>query len=106
MVDVQETPATPPEEYGGDERAGFVATGVFLVIVGWGVGILLNFLVHAEASAAGQSFGPFWIDPTFGVWAWGTAIVGFFAGLLGSAMLGIGWSMPRGPLVLPGYPYR
>jgi hypothetical protein len=106
MTDLQETPATPPEDYGGDERAGYLAAGLLLLIVGWGASILLNIVVHAMAPTGGQAFGPFWIYPTWGVYAWGVAVVGFFAGALGAAMLSLGWSMPYQPLVLPGYSYR
>lgn len=105
MTDLQETPATPPEEYQGDARAGYLAGGFLLLVLGWGVGVLANLLVHALASATGHAFGPFWIYPTWGVWAYGVAILGFFAGALGAAMLSLGWSMPEGPLVLPGYSY-
>jgi hypothetical protein len=105
MDDLQETPATPPESYGADTRAGYIAGGMLLLILGWGAGIILNVLVHSLAPSGGQSFGPFWIYPTLGPYAWGVAVLGFFTGALGSAMLAIGWSTPDGPLVLPGYAY-
>ena len=105
MTDLQETPATPPEEYGGDARAGYLSAGFLFLVLGWGVGIVTNLLVHAIAPIGGQSFGPFWISPVWGTWAYGVAILGFFVGALGAAMMSIGWSMPEGTLVLPGYEY-
>jgi hypothetical protein len=105
MSDLQETPATPPEEYQGDARAGYLAGGALLLVLGWGAGILLNVVLHAVAPSGGHVVETFWFGPKFGYYAWGVAVLGFFTGALGAAMLALGWSMPSGRLVLPGYPY-
>ncbi len=105
MTDLQETPAVPPTDSGGDERAGFHVAGTLLVLLGWGFGVVVNLLVHWTAPAAGRSFGPFILFPAFGPYALAVLLFGAATGLLGLAILWIARSSPKGPLVLPGFAY-
>lgn len=105
MTDLQETPATPPMDPGGDERVGYLAAGVLLILVGWGLAIALNVVLHATAPSSGWLLGPWRIGSSFGAYAQATLLLGLFTGLLGVGLLLIGRRAPRGPLVVPGYPY-
>ncbi len=106
MVDLQETAATPPEEYGGDERLGWEIAGGVLIFFGWGVAVVVNLLVHALAPAGGERWAwGVWIGPQMGGFAWITFGIGLFAGTMGAVFLYLARSSARGPFVLPGYDY-
>ena len=105
MVDPEEAPAVPPEDRGGDERIGYAAGGVLLIVVGWGLGIALNLVLHHVAPASGEVVGPWRIYPTLGVYALGMLGVGALAGVVGVFMLWLSRRAPRGRFVLPGYSY-
>jgi hypothetical protein len=105
MVDLQETPAVPPFDPGGDERAGWAAAGAILLVLGWGLAVIVNVLVHLEAPATGSTLGPVRVFPTLGPFAWITVGIGVFTGAVGAGLVWLSRSAPKGPIVLPGYPY-
>lgn len=103
--DLQEAPAVPPEEYGGDERAGFFAAGATLVVLGWVVAIGINLWLHLTAPSGGTEIAGVVIHHALGPYAWTAVLVGAFTGALGVAIALVGRASPRGPLVLPGGTY-
>jgi len=105
MTDLSELPAVPPEERGGDERIGYRAGGVLLLVVGWGFGVFLNLLLHWMAPSSGQAVGPWRIYPSLGVYALGAVGLGLVAGVVGIVMLWIAQRSTSGKFVLPGFPY-
>jgi hypothetical protein len=105
VTDLNEAPAVPPEDRGGDERIGYRAGGILLVVVGWGFGIVLNLLVHWTAPTTGRLVGPWHVYPTFGVYALGALGLGVVAGVVGVFMLWLGQRSARGKFVLPGASY-
>lgn len=104
-MDEEETPPVPPMDPKGNERLGFWITGILFLVAGWGAGVFANLLLHRYAPASGTPLGPVTIYPGFGPFAWMTFILGFAAGLFGIVLLYLATRAPRGPAVLPGYPY-
>ncbi len=105
VTDPSELPAVPPEDRGGDERIGYRAGGVLLIGLGWGMGILVNVLVHRLAPAGGEAIGPWRIYPVLGPYALGVVALGALAGIVGVFMLWLAQRSPGGRFVLPGSPY-
>lgn len=105
MVDLQETPAVPPFDPGGDVRLGYFIAGGLLVALGWGLGVVANLVLHYVAGSAGMSFGGHVITSTFGPYALATLGFGLFTGAFGVVLVALARGSPRGPLVLPGYNY-
>jgi hypothetical protein len=105
MTDLSELPAVPPEERGGDERIGYRAGGILLLVVGWGLGVIANVVVHWLAPSGGEVLGPWRVYPTLGVYALGVVGLGAVAGVVGIFMLWLAQRAPRGKFVLPGYSY-
>ncbi len=105
MVDLEETPAVPPFDAGGDERVGWWITGGLLLVIGWGFGVVGNLAVHLAAPASGLALGPVRVFPHLGPFAWITLGLGLFTGAVGVGLLWLARQSPRGPVVLPGYPY-
>ena len=105
MTDLNEMPAVPPFDAGGDERAGMIAAGGVLIALGWGLGVLANLYLHWAAPAAGTSIGGVTIPHTLGALAWATLVIGLGTGALGFAMAALARAEPKGPLVLPGHTY-
>lgn len=105
MVDIQETPAVPPMDPKGDVRAGFFAAGGLLVFLGWGLGVVVNLLVHAWAGSGGMMVGWMRVSSTLGTYAWAVFGFGLVTGAIGVVLLALGRASPAGPLVLPGYDY-
>ncbi len=106
VVDVQDAPATPPEDHGGDQRIGLIIAGGLLIFVGWGLGFLANLLLHAYAPSSGWVlFGTVRIFPTLGPYAWAVFGLGLVMGVIGIAFLFLSRSTAKGPFVLPGYDY-
>jgi hypothetical protein len=102
VVDIQETPAVPPMDTGGDERAGCFLAGGMLIFLGWGLGVLVNVSLHMVAGAGGLSVAGIWFGSTLGTYAWAALGFGVLTGLLGVGLLFVGRTDPKGPLVLPG----
>jgi hypothetical protein len=105
VVDIQETPAVPPFDPGGDVRAGFFLGGAILIAVGWGFAVALNLLLHSLAGTGGMTIAGHVITSTLGPYAWATFGFGVFTGAFGVVLLALGRTSPKGPLVLPGYDY-
>ncbi len=95
----------PPFDPEGDERAGYFAAGGLLVVVGWGIAVLLNVLLHLLAPSGGSRFLGVYVGASFGAYAWAAFGLGLFTGAFGLALLLIGRSTPKGRLVLPGFEY-
>jgi hypothetical protein len=105
VVDLQETPATPPEDPGGDERTGYTIAGAVLIFLGWGLGVGLNVLLHSEARSGAFRIWSVHFGPAFGPYAWAVFGLGVVAGAMGVALLLVARSTPKGRFVLPGANY-
>ncbi|MFZ0830992.1 MAG: hypothetical protein WCB18_05885 [Thermoplasmata archaeon] len=105
MTDLSERPAVPPEDRGGDERIGYRAGGILLIVVGWGLGVVVNVVLHRMAPSTGEIVGPWHIYPALGVYALGLVGLGAIAGIVGVFMLWLALRSPPGKLVLPGASY-
>jgi hypothetical protein len=105
VVDIQETPAVPPMDPGGDERVGYFLAGAILIAIGWVFAVALNLLLHYLAGSGGMTIAGHTITSTLGSYAWATFAFGLFVGAFGVVLVALGRSSPRGPLVLPGYDY-
>ena len=105
MVDVHETPAVPPEKPGGDVRAGLFIAGGILILLGWGLGVVTNLVLHSVAGSEGLWFGNVRITSTLGWYAWAVLGFGAVTGVVGVLALLLARAQPKAKLVLPGYPY-
>lgn len=95
----------PPMDPGGDVRVGYFVAGGLLIFLGWVLGVITNVLVHAEAGSAGRALGWMRVTTTLGPYAWAVLAFGVVTGGIGVVLLALGWTAPRGKLVLPGYDY-
>ncbi len=105
MVDIQEVPAVPPTDMGADDRYGFFAAGGTLLVLGWGLGVLVNLLLHAMAGPSGMTVGWIRITSTLGPYAWAVVGLGVVTGAIGVGLLLLARATPKGPFVLPGADY-
>jgi hypothetical protein len=105
VVDVQEVPATPPEDDGGDERYGYFAAGGLLIALGWGFGVVLNLLLHDVARNGAFAVAGVHFSGALGPYAWAFFGLGLVTGALGVALLAVARATPKGPFVLPGADY-
>jgi hypothetical protein len=105
VVDLQETPAVPPMDSGGDERAGYFLAGATMIFLGWGLGVLVNLGLHMYAPARGISVAGIWFGHVVGTYAWSAVGFGLMSGAIGIGLLLVGQSTPKGRLVLPGTDY-
>ena len=94
VVDLQETPAVPPMEPGGDERVGYYLAGGLLIFLGWGLGVVGNVLLHRMAGSGGMALAWIRITSTFGDYAWATLGFGLFTGAIGAVLLALGRASP------------
>lgn len=104
-MDIQETPAVPPTDFGGDARLGYFIAGGLLIAVGWACAVGLNLLLHMWAGSGGLSLLGHRITSTLGPYAWATVAFGLFTGAMGVVLLALGRVSPKGRAVLPGYDY-
>ncbi len=102
MTDLQETPATPPEPTGGDERIGYFAAGGVLLFLGWGLGVATNLVLHGVARNGAFVLAGIHFGPTLGAYAWAVFGLGIVTGAMGLVLLAAGRAATRGPFVLPG----
>jgi hypothetical protein len=105
VVDLQETPATPPENPGGDERIGYFLAGGTLITLGWALGVVLNLLLHSAARSGPFAVWGVHFGPALGPYAWAVFALGLATGAMGVVLLAIGRATPKGPFVLPGADY-
>jgi hypothetical protein len=105
VVDIHETPAVPPTDWEGDERFGYFLAGGLLIALGWGLGVVVNLLLHYLAGSQGMAVGWVRITSSLGSYAWAVFAFGLFTGVVGAVFLVIGRSSRKGPFVLPGYDY-
>jgi hypothetical protein len=105
VVDVQETPATPPFDGKGDERIGYFVAGGVLIFLGWGLGVVVNVLLHWAARSGSFVLWTVHFGPTLGPYAWAVFGLGLVAGIVGGGLIGLAFSTPGGPFVLPGADY-
>jgi len=105
VEDLQETPATPPENAGGDARFGFFGAGAVLISLGWVFGVLVNVLLHWAARTSPAVVFGVHVGPNFGEYAWAVFALGLVTGAMGVVLIGVGRTTPGGPLVLPGADY-
>jgi hypothetical protein len=105
VVDLQESPAVPPTDEGGDERYGYLAAGGTLIFLGWGLGVLVNLLLHAMAGSNGMVVGWIRITSTLGPYAWAVFGLGIVTGAIGVGLLLVARATPKGLFVLPGADY-
>jgi hypothetical protein len=105
VVDVQDAPAVPPFDPKGDVRLGYYLSGGILVALGWGLGVVVNLILHLSAPAGGYRLFDVGIAGSLGPYAWAVVGLGLFTGAFGTVFLALGRSAPRGPIVLPGFDY-
>jgi hypothetical protein len=105
VVDVQETPAVPPTDYGGDERAGCFLAGATLIVLGWGLAVFANLALHLWAPSGGFTVAGIWFGHTIGTYAWAALGFGIVTGVVGVGLLFVGQATPKGRVVLPGVDY-
>jgi len=105
VVDLEETPATPPFDPKGDERTGYFIAGGTLVFMGWVLGGVVNLLLHWEARTGPFEVWSVHFGPTLGPYAWAVFGLGLGTGAVGAALLAVGRATPRGAFALPGADY-
>jgi hypothetical protein len=105
VSNLQETPATPEEPTGGDERIGYFAAGGVLVALGWGLGVVVNLLLHWVARGGAFVLLGVHFGGTMGAYSWAVFGLGLVAGALGVALLALARATPRGKFILPGVDY-
>ncbi|MCI4363983.1 MAG: hypothetical protein L3K13_06765 [Thermoplasmata archaeon] len=105
MTELEESPPVPVSDEGGDARIGWIASGVLFLVAGAGGLIGANLLLHRIAPDSGTRYGPFWVGPTLGPYAWAVVVLGMLFVALGAVLLALGLRAPKGRFVLPGYPY-
>jgi hypothetical protein len=105
VVDVQESPATPPFDSKGDERIGYFVAGAVLIALGWGLGVVLNLLLHWAARNGGFEVWTVHFGAAWGDYAWAVFGLGYATGAVGAALLGVAATTPRGAFALPGADY-
>ncbi|MCI4335500.1 MAG: hypothetical protein L3K04_07750 [Thermoplasmata archaeon] len=105
MSELEERPPVPEADEGGNVRIGWTAAGVLFLLGGLGGLVLGNLLAHRLAPAAGVRYGPWWVGPALGPYAWAILALGLIMGVLGAVLLWLAHRSPRGRFVLPGYPY-
>jgi hypothetical protein len=105
VVDLSESPATPPFDSGGDERLGYFVAGGTLIALGWFLGVVVNLLLHWEARMGAFVIWTVHFGPTMGPYAWAVFALGLGTGAVGVALLLVARATPRGRFVLPGADY-
>jgi hypothetical protein len=102
VIDVRETPAVPPFDPQGDVRLGYFIAGGILLFLGWGLGVVVNVVLHLFAPASFFGLLGVHVGRTLGPYAWAVLGLGLFTGAFGIVLLALGRESPRGPIVRPG----
>jgi hypothetical protein len=105
VTDLNERPAVPPMDEGGNARFGYYTGGGLLIALGWGLLDGLNFLAHRLAGPGGLDLRLVRVYPGFGPFSQAAAIFGAGTGVLGLVLLWYGTTAPEGRFVLPGTSY-
>jgi hypothetical protein len=105
VVDLQETPATPPFDAQGDERIGYFSAGGVLIFLGWVLGVVANLWLHWAARGGSFVLWSVHFGPTLGPYAWAVFGLGLATGVVGAALLIEAFGTPRGAFALPGADY-
>jgi hypothetical protein len=105
MSDLSERPPVPPEETGGDEAIGYAIAGAVLIALGFGVGVILNVLLHQMAGTSTLAVGPWVVSGTYGPYAEAILAGGLLTGAFGLVLLALAQRTPGGRFVLPGGTY-
>jgi hypothetical protein len=105
VVDIMETPATPPFDSQGDERIGYFIAGALLIVLGWVLGVAVNLLLHWEARSGAFQIWSVHFGPTMGAYSWAVFALGLASGAVGTAFLLIARTTPKGAFALPGADY-
>jgi hypothetical protein len=87
VVDVHETPATPPFDGKGDARIGFYVAGATLIVLGWGFGVILNVLLHWAARTGSYQIWTVHFGYTIGPFSWAVFALGLVTGIIGPRSL-------------------
>jgi hypothetical protein len=87
---------------GGNRRAGFLAGGALLLLLGFGGCMIVNLLLHLSAPLGGCLAlpGGFHVCSGWGWYATTLFALGVLATLVGAGMVWLGLRMPAGPLRL------
>lgn len=85
----------------GNRRAGYFIAASFLLILGFGVGVALNILVHITAPSQGVRVFFVTVYPYFGWYAVLVLALGVVSAFIGLGMIWLGLNERFGRLSLP-----
>ncbi len=85
----------------GNRRAGYLVGASFLIVFGFGIGVVLNIVAHLTAPTQGSSIFFVTVYPMWGWYATLTLVLGTLATFVGLGMIWLAMNIPYGPLSLP-----